>query len=153
MPVPECRLPVYGRLCLSPWVISRSANGGVGWNNDNPLLRLGMKWPFKKSDGRPEWQPRKAEKLLGTTVIVGLTYDEPGGTRQEQFYGTVMSADPNEGITLRLDGRRSGEFYTLPPDIRAFSPARPGEYRLRATGEVVVNPDYTTTWTSTPPRQ
>ncbi len=70
----------------------------------------------------------------------------------KQFYGTVMSADPEEGITLRLAGSRSGEVYTLPPDLRAFFPARPGSYRLRGTGEVVIDPDYTTTWDLTPPR-
>lgn len=111
-----------------------------------------MKWPFRKSDGRPKWDHARAEKLLGSTVLVGLTHDEPSGPRQEQFCGTVMSADPDEGITLRLDGARSGEFYTLPPDLRSFYPARPGEYRLRETGEVIVDPDYTTTWTSTPSR-
>lgn len=108
-----------------------------------------MKWPFTKSDGRPEWDHAQAAKLLGSTVLVGLTFEEPAGQRQEQFFGTVMSADPHEGITLRLEGSRSGEFYTLPPDVRSFSPARPGECRLRSTGEVVVDPDYTTTWTST----
>ena len=112
-----------------------------------------MKWPFRKSDGRPGWRPARAEKLLGATVIVGLTFEEPDGTRQDQFFGTVMSADPNEGITLKLDGGRAGEFYTLPPDLRAFAPAPPGEYRLRATGEVVLNPDYTSTWAFTPPSQ
>jgi hypothetical protein len=89
---------------------------------------------------------------MGSTVLVGLTYDEPAGERLEQFYGTVVSADPKEGITLRLDGSRSGEVYTLPPDLRAFFPARPGSYRLRETGEVVIDPDYTITWEITPPR-
>jgi hypothetical protein len=94
----------------------------------------------------------QAERLLGATVLVGLTFNEPSGQRLEQFYGTVMGADPEEGITLRLDGNRSGEIYTLPPDLRAFFPARPGSYRLRETGEVVIDPDYTTTWDFTPPR-
>ena len=55
----------------------------------------------------------------------------------EQFFGTVMGADPDEGITLRLEGSRWGELYTLPPDLRAFFAAPPGTYRLRETGEVV----------------
>ena len=111
-----------------------------------------MKWPFRKSDGRPEWDRNRAEKLIGATVLVGLTHDEAETQRQEQFYGTVISASPEEGITLRLEGSRLGEVYTLPPDLRALFEAPPGEYRLRGTGEVVVDPDYTTTWTSTPPR-
>jgi hypothetical protein len=92
-----------------------------------------------------------AERLNGATVLVGITYNEPTGDRLEQFYGTVMSADPEQGITLRLEGSRLGETYYLPPDLRAFFAARPGSYRLRSTGEEVVNPDYTATWSITPP--
>jgi hypothetical protein len=84
-------------------------------------------------------------------VLVGLTFNEPDGPQLDQFFGTVMSTDPDEGITLRLEGSRSGEVYTLPPDLRAFFPAAPGSYRLRDTGEVVEDPDYTTTWERTPP--
>ena len=111
-----------------------------------------MRWPFQKNKDRPSWDEARAEKLHGSTVLVGLTFNEPEVPRQEQFYGTVMSTDPEEGITLRLDGSRSGEVYTLPPDPGAFFPAKPGSYRLRETGEVVVDPDYTTTWDFTPPR-
>ena len=111
-----------------------------------------MKWPFRKSDGPPPWDHAQAERILGSTVLVGLTSGQPEEQRQEQFYGTVMSADPVMGITSRLEGTRSGEFFTLPPDLRAFFPARRGEYRLRETGEVVTDPDYTIIWTSTPPR-
>jgi hypothetical protein len=111
-----------------------------------------MRWPFSKSDGRPKWDYALAEKLQGATLLVGITYDEPAGERLEQFFGTVMNASPEDGITLRLEGGRSGETYTLPPDLRALFPARPGSYRLRETGEVILNPDYTTTWTFTPPK-
>lgn len=110
-----------------------------------------MRWPFRKGDDRPAWDHARAEKLHGSTVLVGLTLNEPNGQRQEQFFGTVMSADPEEGITLRLEGSRSGEVYTLPPDLRAFFPAKPGSYHLRQTGETVVDPDYTTTWDFTSP--
>lgn len=92
-----------------------------------------------------------AEKLNGATVLVGITYNEPAGDRLEQFYGTVMTADPEEGFTLRLEGSRFGETYAMPPDLRAFFAARPGTYRLRETGEEVVDPDYTVTWSITPP--
>jgi hypothetical protein len=111
-----------------------------------------MRWPFRKNDGRPVWEHAKAEKLKGATVLVGLTFNEPAGQRLEQFHGTVMSVDAEDGITLRLEGSRSGEVYTLPPDLRAFFAAKPGSYRLRETGEVVIDPDYTTTWEFTPPR-
>lgn len=110
-----------------------------------------MAWPFRKNDDRPAWDRARAKRLEGATVLVGITYIEPTGERLEQFFGTVMSAHPSEGVTLRLEGSRSGETYTLPPDLAAFSPARPGSYRLRETGENVVDPDYTTVWSMTPP--
>ncbi|MBW3618011.1 MAG: hypothetical protein KY446_09735 [Proteobacteria bacterium] len=93
-----------------------------------------------------------AEKLSGSTVLVGMTTNGPAGEQLEQFFGTVMIVDANEGITLRLEGARAGDVFTLPPDLRAFFPAKPGSYRLRQTGEVVLDPDYTTTWERTPPR-
>jgi hypothetical protein len=110
-----------------------------------------MRWPFRKNEYRPVWDRAFATRLLGATVLVGITYNEPGGERLEQFFGTVMSADPSEGIILRLEGSRSGETYALPPDLGSFFPARPGSYRLRETGDEVVDPDYTTTWNITPP--
>ncbi|MBN7463153.1 hypothetical protein I3U64_23750, partial [Mycobacteroides abscessus subsp. abscessus] len=39
------------------------------------------------------------------------------------------------------------ETFTLPPAPESFSPAAPGEYRLRSTGEVITDPDYLATWT------
>jgi hypothetical protein len=44
-----------------------------------------------------------------------------------------------------------GEVYRLPPDLRPVTDAAPGEYRLRSTGEVIVDPDVTITWTITNP--
>lgn len=110
-----------------------------------------MKWPFRKAESPPAWDQAGADKLVGATVLVGITYDEPAGERLSQFFGTVMSVDAREGITLRLEGSRAGELYTLPPDLRPFFPARAGSYILRETGEVITDPDYTATWTITSP--
>lgn len=110
-----------------------------------------MRWPFRKAESRPAWDQAAANKFVGSTVLVGITYDEPEGERLSQFFGTVMSVNAREGITLRLEGSRADEVYTLPPDLRPFFPARAGSYRLRETGEVVNDPDYTATWAITPP--
>jgi hypothetical protein len=79
---------------------------------------------------------------------VGLIYLDADGELidKQQVFGRVLSATPRGGISLRLEGRRTGERYALPPDTRSFRKAKPGEYRLHATGEVVVNPDYTVTF-------
>lgn len=97
-------------------------------------------------DGKPEWSDDLAAKLLGSLVLVGITRRSVSGETLEQFYGTVERADA-QGIDLALSGSRSGEHFFLPPDPRAFFPAQPGSYRLPDTGEVIENPDFTTTWT------
>jgi hypothetical protein len=104
-------------------------------------------------EGRPAWDQAFAEDLIGSTVLVGLTRRTFFGHKQEQFFGVVLTASANDGITLQLEGKREGEIYQLPPDLRAFDPAPPGEYRLRSTGEVVVDPDYVASWTVDPPKQ
>jgi hypothetical protein len=89
-----------------------------------------------------------AESLIGKRVLVGITYENRRGEmmRTEQVFGTVSSADPR-GIRVALDGVRHGETKWLPPSTGVFRPAPRGEYRLRSTGEVVVDPDFTAQWT------
>lgn len=91
----------------------------------------------------------RAKDLIGRTVIVGLTYCDPDGSfsHQVQMHGEIESADPVEGVLVRLEGERDGETYLLPPQFEAFERARRGEYRLRETGEVIHDPDFLTTWT------
>lgn len=88
------------------------------------------------------------ESLLGKTVLVGLTYTGHDGAfiSQEQFFGKIVTYRSGEGIELRLAGKRDGESFRLPPDLTQLHPAAPGEYTLRDTGEVIIDPDFTTTW-------
>ena len=85
--------------------------------------------------------------MIGATVLIGVTYVGAEATRQEQIFGKITAAEAKTGFVIALEGSRKGETFKLPPALDAFMPARPGEYRLRSTGETVVNPDYTTTWT------
>lgn len=96
-------------------------------------------------DERPVWDETVAKSIVGKVVLVGLTYLKADGEliEQQQFFGTVVSADCRKGILLSLKGQRAGEQYNLPPDTRAIEIASAREYRLRATGEVVTDPDYT----------
>ncbi|MGB7589031.1 MAG: hypothetical protein WBM00_10020 [Solirubrobacterales bacterium] len=57
---------------------------------------------------------------------------------------TTEAADERHGFALRRAD--TGDLEWLPPDLRAFKPAEPGEYTLRPTGEVVVDPDFLSTW-------
>ena len=87
------------------------------------------------------------DNIIGKTILVGLTYysKDDEFLEQKQFFGTIVTANVNNGITIQKTG--VDEQFSLPPDLRSFSVAAPGEYRLRSTGEVISDPDLLTTWT------
>jgi hypothetical protein len=96
-------------------------------------------------DGRRGLNEARVRFALGKRVLIGLTEVGPDGeVAQHQFVGILSSVDPVLGIGFSLDG---GGSYQLPPDGSALEEARPGSYRLRSTGETVVDPDYTRSWT------
>lgn len=90
-------------------------------------------------------------RLLNKTLLIGLTYlaDKEELIEQKQYYGTIVRINEQEGIVIKL--ATSGQEFKLPPDFRSIQEAKPGEYKLRSTGEVILNPDYLTTWTITMP--
>jgi hypothetical protein len=102
---------------------------------------------FFDERGRPEFNEDRARFAIGKSVLVGITKMTPEGHASEhhQLFGTLSAIDAVKGLTFALS---NGKTYTLPPDIRSLEEARPGEYRLRSSGEVVVDPDYTFTWVS-----
>ena len=88
--------------------------------------------------------------LIGKLVIVGLTYLEADGetvATQAQYWGRVTDARADHGVTIMCEGVHAGRPCVVPLDLRSFSVASAGEYRLRSTGEVVIDPDLTSTWT------
>jgi len=104
-------------------------------------------------DGKPEWDDAAANVLVGQTVLIGLTHVVGGNRvmRREQLHGLIVSANSQGGFEVALEGRRAGETYWLPPHISAFQRAKRGEYRLRGTGEIVVDPDLISNWTVSAP--
>lgn len=98
------------------------------------------------SDGVPTWDEAKAEKLLGAIVLVGITYVAPDRIQKKQFqcHGVVTQTLENRGIEIECHGQRwNKQKIWLPPDLKFFSPAAPGVYRLRETGEELVDPHFT----------
>ncbi|MBR6782605.1 MAG: hypothetical protein IKM33_05350 [Clostridia bacterium] len=97
--------------------------------------------PKDDTGGEEEITP---DDLLGKVLLVGITYYTQSDEfiEQKQFYGTVTEV----GSTLIRLRQKDGTEITLPPDLRSTKRARPGEYTLRSTGEVVVNPDFLATW-------
>lgn len=100
--------------------------------------------------GPPPWDNAFAGQLEGAIVLVGITCASPAGKRTEHFHGAVRAAVRDKGVPLHLQGSREGGTLRLPPGLGNLALARPGRHWLRATGEVVMDPDYTTTWTIHP---
>jgi len=89
--------------------------------------------------------------LIGKTILIGLTYYTANDEfiEQKQYWGRVVESNENR-ILVKLS---DGEIFGLPPDLSSTQVAAPGEYRLRSTGEIVVNPDYLTTWNINRPEE
>ncbi len=90
------------------------------------------------------------DQYIGKHLLFGLSFVEHDGKLIDQIelHGTIIRIDETV-IAIQL--ANSDEEFTLPPDLDSIKPAAPGEYRLRSTGEVVVNPDLLATWTITRP--
>ena len=103
------------------------------------------------------WEPyfdeEEAKAIIGKRLLVGVTHCDSNEkiTGLEQFHGEIVRASRDEGIILRLTG--TGEERWVPPDLSRREPAAPGHYKLKGTGEVVVDPDFLSTWTVYPPKQ
>ena len=113
-------------------------------------LGINLIHPPSFDDGRPPFDHSLAQALVGKLVLVGVTYENRRGEtiRHEQMFGRVVSADAHSGITLELEGTRKGEQKRFPPTTEVYQEAPKGEYRLKSTGEIVIDPDYTATWTT-----
>lgn len=96
-----------------------------------------------------DFTEQQVREILGKTVLVGVTHrtmnDEVSSL--EQFYGKVERVSRDEGMVLQLP---TGAERIIPPDLSRLEVASPGNYRLKATGEVVVDPDFTAMWTVYP---
>jgi hypothetical protein len=99
-----------------------------------------------RADGELQLTDEHAAALVGSHLLVGLTYEAPDGDVVErlQFDGVVEGATPAVVSVRRND---TGELFTLPPAADAFVPAPEGEYRLRESGRVVADPDFLCTMT------
>jgi hypothetical protein len=82
------------------------------------------------------------EQKRDKSVLVGITYLGHDGTplREEAFLGRIVRSSARGGLVVR---RADGSELEMPPQVEK---AEPGEYRLDATGEVIVDPYYLASW-------
>lgn len=97
-----------------------------------------------------EFADDEAAEFIGKHLLVGITHRdlEDSVVSYEQFHGIIDRINRREGIVVKLTN--SDDERKLPPDLSRLEPASPGQYRLKSTGEIVENPDYTVMWTIYP---
>jgi hypothetical protein len=88
----------------------------------------------------------EANNLLGKVLLIGITLldDEERLIEQFQVFGKIIRCS-TDGVVIQKNG--TDQEFSIPPDFESITPAQPGEYKLRSTGEVVTDPDYITSWT------
>lgn len=93
----------------------------------------------------------KYEDILGKILLIGITYytHDDQYIDQKEFWGIVTTANEEE-ITIK---QSNGAPFSIPPDLSSITQADEGEYTLNSTGEVVVNPDFLSTWSLYKPEQ
>ena len=93
-----------------------------------------------------------AASFIGKHLLIGITYLDHDDKliEQKQVHGHIVRINGHEGIVVKLHD--CGDEFKLPPDLNSLQQAPKGEYRLRSTGEVVVDPDLLTSWTSNKPK-
>ena len=86
------------------------------------------------------------DEYLGKHLLMSLTYLDEASTVADkaQLHGVITRI--NEAI-IAVDLQDTGEEFTLPADLSALTVAPEGEYRLKPSGDVVVNPDYLVVYT------
>ena len=84
-----------------------------------------------------------AKGYLGKYLLVGITATTNEGEvlSREELHGVIVAATAS-GIDIELQGVNEGKTWRMPPFLDELSPARPGIYALKSTGESVENPDF-----------
>ena len=96
----------------------------------------------------PQWLLHGSEQLLelvGHSLLVGITYLDGAGqvTAAQQFCGRVLEV--NDGVVV-VERPGEDEPAVLPADVEAYQKAKPGRYTLQNTGEIIIDPDFVSTW-------
>ena len=83
--------------------------------------------------------------MVGRRLLVGITFlDESGNvTNAQQFCGRVLEVA--DGVVV-VERPGEPEPAVLPADVAAYRKAQSGRYTLRDTGQIVIDPDFVSTW-------
>lgn len=85
-------------------------------------------------------------EYVGKHLLMSLTYLDRAGAldHKVQLHGVITRI--NEAV-IAVERQDNGEEFTLPAILSNLEVAAEGEYRLKPSGDVVVNPDYLVVYT------
>jgi hypothetical protein len=85
-------------------------------------------------------------KLIGKTVIVGISYYDENGKflDQKQFHGQIIGVSSEAGI--RYIDKETNDEHVLPLRVDAIFPAPKGCYREYTTHKIINDPDFISLW-------
>jgi hypothetical protein len=113
---------------------------------------VGKEWDFEYSGDDREYYKRqmevRAKDIIGKNILLGITNkrksnDEEEILEKKQYFGKIIRATFHEGVVIQ---KSDNSEITLPPDITYIQKAPPGEYKLRSSGEIIINPEYLSIW-------
>lgn len=83
--------------------------------------------------------------IKGKVFLIGLTFLDKNEQliQQYQTSGTVDELDDNGIFKFK---RIDGSIFQLPYDQETINEAAEGKYTEKGTGNIIINPDYITTW-------
>ena len=84
--------------------------------------------------------------LKGKFFLIGLTFIDQDGNVLEQYQTSGIVDELTDKGFLKFN-RNNASMFQLPYDKRAIKEAAEGEYSEKSTGNIIINPDYITTWT------
>lgn len=107
----------------------------------------------ESGNDRAAWDQDLADDLIGSSLLVGLTYVDNEGAflGRHQLFGIVETVDAEDGIVIRT--RDEGERFTVAPLLDAIEVGERGLYRLADQDRTVEDPDFTALFTVTAPRR
>lgn len=85
------------------------------------------------------------EFLQGKVFLIGLTFIDKEGELIEQYQTHGIVSELTDDGLIRIK-RKDNSIFQMPYDKDTINKADKGEYRLRATKEVVIDPDFLMTW-------
>jgi len=99
------------------------------------------------------------DDLLNKTCLIGLSYFDTDNSlmKQQQFAGTVVSTDADNGISIETVAEQSAttdtiasdkntRVFVIPPLLTSWFEAPAGEYKNAAGELLITNPDFLVTW-------